>query len=505
MSFSVNPLSVCRIVDPRVNFSNEREYAVVSGGNQVSWKPFSTTSFSQSSFSFSCPPPNPGIAIDPRIYIQVPLTVTFTGTQSNVGLNLLQQGHDAFRAYPISSVCTTLQARINNSSASINLSDIIPYITRYNTPQKIREFNYSTCPCMPDYYQLYDDARGTVRNSLGTFGDNSWETARGAFPMSNVINTPIAAQLSAVITEPVFLSPFLFGKGSELRNGFIGCQTMDFQWTFSSNLARIWSHSNAGGGTLLTINPIFSAPQMLFNYISPRLLEPIPRSISYNYMIIDRFPTDNGIDMTFGQSITYVSNNIQMNTIPRRIYLFARKQNRLLTASDTDTFAAIENVSINYNNFSGLLSSATQADLYNISKKNGCNLSYPEWTGGSTIGAGVGLPAIFDNAVPATGATYQGLVGSILCLDWGIDIGLDDQIGRSHSKRMASPGIGAKHSNCGNTLKLSLLNHSSNIMAAAVNNCGYSKKMKDTWAIRSQASHWEEGSTTKWMLAVQAA
>ena len=79
------------------------------------------------------------------------------------------------------------------------------------------------------------------------------------------------------------------------------------------------------------------------------------------------------------------------------------------------------------------------------------------------------------------------------------------QSGQSHSKRMASLGIEAKNSNCGNTLKLSLLNHSSNIMAAAVNNCGYSKKMKDTWAIRSQASLWEEGSTTKWILAASAA
>jgi hypothetical protein len=433
MSLSVAPLKTCRVVDPRVNFSNERSYAVVSGGNQVSWKPFTTNSFSTSAFNFSCPPPNPSIVTDARVYLSVPVTLNFTGTSPGVGFNLLQDGFDAFRAYPLSSICTTLTVTINNSSASINLSDIIPYITRYNTDHKIREYNYSLCPCMQDYFQIYGDGAGSVRNSLSSFISNSWETARGAFPMSNVVNTPVSATVSAVITEPIFLSPFLFGKGSDLRNGFIGVQSMNFQFTFANGVAlqRIWSHDPSSGSTITNIDVNFDMPVLLFNYITPKLLEPIPREISYGYFSIDRFPTDGMATLSFGGSATINSNNIQLNTIPRRIYLFARKRNMDLTITDTDTFAAIESVSINYNNFSGLLSSATQADLYNISKKNGCNLSWPEWSGSAagvaTIpqAGGSGMSAVFDNT-GATGATYVGLVGSILCIDMGIDIGLDD-------------------------------------------------------------------------------
>src|SRR5580704_578808 len=102
MSFALNPLKTIRVVDPRVNFANEREYAVLSGGNQVSWKPFMSTSYSNSSFNFSCPPPNPGISIDPKLYINVPVTINFAGVNTNAGLNLLIDGDDAFRAYPIS-------------------------------------------------------------------------------------------------------------------------------------------------------------------------------------------------------------------------------------------------------------------------------------------------------------------------------------------------------------------------------------------------------------------
>jgi hypothetical protein len=56
MSFAVNPLHTIRVLDPRINFGNPRQYAVVSGGTQVSWKPFMSTSYSNSSFNFSCPP-----------------------------------------------------------------------------------------------------------------------------------------------------------------------------------------------------------------------------------------------------------------------------------------------------------------------------------------------------------------------------------------------------------------------------------------------------------------
>jgi hypothetical protein len=82
------------------------------------------------------------------------------------------------------------------------------------------------------------------------------------------------------------------------------------------------------------------------------------------------------------------------------------------------------------------LASATQEDLYNISKKNGCDLSYAEWAGGLFTNAPggadnshtAGVSGFFSNDAVAApnGFVPTGLVGSVLCLDWGIDIGLDD-------------------------------------------------------------------------------
>ena len=63
------------------------------------------------------------------------------------------------------------------------------------------------------------------------------------------------------------------------------------------------------------------------------------------------------------------------------------------TIQDTDSFFTINSISVNLNNQSGLLSSATQHDLWRISLDNGLQMSWPEWSGKtfvSNISSGVG-------------------------------------------------------------------------------------------------------------------
>lgn len=444
MSLALNPLQPVRICDPRIDFSgpeHHRMYGVTSGGQQVSWKPYTSTSYSNTAFNFSAPPPSPLIAIDPKFYISVPVTITFTGTTTNPSGCLLNNGFDSFRAFPLSNIIQTLTVRMNNSAASINLADTITALMRYNTTHNIKEYDYSLCPTMQDYFQEYSSGAGTNRNPLDFYSGNSYETTRGAFPyvaVNNDVNatpaTPFTAKVSAVITEPIFLSPFLFGKGSSSKNGFIGVQTLDFQFVLGSRLERIWSHDPSGGSTITNYNVEFGQPALLFNYITPKMLEPIPKSLSYSYMVIDRYPTDNNAAVASNTTVSISSNNIQLNSIPRRVYIYCRKRNADLYATDTDTFLALNSININYNNQSGLLSSASAQDLYNISKRNGVNMSWPEWSGsafstaaitGAPLQSQQGVPVLFDST-GTSGTKRRGLVGSVLALDFGVDIGLDD-------------------------------------------------------------------------------
>lgn len=426
MSYAVEKLNTVRVLDPLVNVSQERVYAVLSGGSRISWKPFTTNSFDNTSFQFSCPPPSPNIFIDRKIYLKVDVTLDFTGTinPATPGGGILQAGVDAFRAYPLSSNMSVLTVTINNTAVSVNMSDTIRALLHFHNDVNQRNQELSLTPSMQDQSQNYVDLQGAVRNPLGLYGDSSSgaDEARGGFICSNYVpgvNPGVGADtatVTATLCEPLFLSPFLYGAGND--SAFLGVQTMDFNINWNGGqLARMWSHmvlpANQNPATLNPPTITFNNPVLLFKYITPSLLQRLPRSISYPYFSVDRYPTLAAAPLAPNASIQLQSNNIQLKSIPRKIYFFARRPNNNETFLTTDTYFGIQNVSVNWNNESGLLSSATQHDLYNISKRNGVDLSWSQWAGNYSY-------------APQTPLNNQriGLVGSILCLAMGTDIAL---------------------------------------------------------------------------------
>ncbi|MFM7983669.1 MAG: major capsid protein V20 domain-containing protein, partial [Candidatus Fonsibacter sp.] len=64
------------------------------------------------------------------------------------------------------------------------------------------------------------------------------------------------------------------------------------------------------------------------------------------------------------QARTLYSSSIQLTCIPDKIVVCVRKNIGGLTCADTDNYATIKNISINFNNQAGLLSSMTPAQLY---------------------------------------------------------------------------------------------------------------------------------------------
>lgn len=78
--------------------------------------------------------------------------------------------------------------------------------------------------------------------------------------------------------------------------------------------------------------------------------------------------------------------------------------------SNTDTFMAINNVNIQFNNRSGIMSTASQEQLYQMAVKNHCNMSWQEWSG---------YPQY--SASNAYGTSYN-TVGSVCCFEFGTDI-----------------------------------------------------------------------------------
>lgn len=433
MSNSQIPLHVIKVFTPVLDFTGQREYAALEGGSMISWKPFTTTSISNSSVQFTSPPPNPQIVIDRKMYMQLPVRLVFNCDTPNAN-NILRQGFDAPRAFPLNTCLNTVTMNINNVSITQNSADIIQALLRYNTSETVKERDYSGTPSMLDQSQEYSELIGSVRNPLGSYEESNEGSVmgRGGFQFKIVLNTPTKAVVDLVVWEPLLISPLYFGRGN--AQGF-SCNTLDWNFTFIGNVAnRMWSHcdsniSNDAPGPITSslfgfnnfanlYNAPFSytnnIPILLFKYITPSLLTHIPNRQILPYFRIERYPSDFS-EVAPDTTAVLASNNIQLQVIPRRMYIYIRETNAELYSSPTktDTYFSIESLSLNFNNFSGLLSSATKWDLYNISMKNHCNMSWSQWSGNKMYKNGS-----FNETINGP--------GSVLCLQFGDDIPLSD-------------------------------------------------------------------------------
>jgi len=83
-----------------------------------------------------------------------------------------------------------------------------------------------------------------------------------------------------------------------------------------------------------------------------------------------------GINQTANVSM----NNIVVGQVPSKMYVFARKKNASKTYNDADGFAVIESLNFTMGTRSGILSSATQQQLYNLSVANGLEMSWHQFS-----------------------------------------------------------------------------------------------------------------------------
>lgn len=411
MSRAVDSIETVKILDPVTRIEAKRTYGVLLGGQRVQEKVEQTQDYSNSQFGFTINPPSRKTIVDRNIRVSVPVTIDFTGT-SAAGARLLNTDLDAFRANPLASITETLAASINGQTVSAQIGDIKDPLLRYNNGLDQRQLDYSTSPAMQDHYQRYDQHVGTSKNPLAGFG-NGFEVPRGAFQYEVFTNTSTTAQIQATLVEPLFLSPFVFGH--ENRSGFTNVYQMSFTWNLSGNLGRIWSHATTSPvtSTIATITVTIGRPSLLVKYITPRMSQSIPKSISYPLYNVVHHPTMSSFSVAPNASDSITSQSIQLNTVPRRMYLCVRKRKQDRTFLDADAYCGIDSINVEYNNQAGLLSTATRQDLYRMSVRNGYNGSYQEWSGDVTYDAS-------GDADPVG----VGLSGSVACIEFGTDIAL---------------------------------------------------------------------------------
>lgn len=263
-------------------------------------------------------------------------------------------------------------------------------------------------------------------------------------------------------TEKLLLPPFIFGDGFELSTGLFGVQNFQVQMNLASSPARAiriadtyigravgtartvttftpaWSTS-----TTLTYSPFPIAPALSVQFLTPALDVPLPPKSIVPYMEFPRYVTNLTMTQasTLGATVptsqggrtgatSYSSNTITLPNIPDLIMVYAKPSTVGATIGTaalytgqlpvgvwdscmSDFTLPISAISINFDNFSGLLASHTQYELYKMSVNNGLDMDFSTWSGES-------------KRVPAsgTGTPYVALCGGPLVLRPGRDFAL---------------------------------------------------------------------------------
>jgi len=444
-----------RIVQPQAR------YAVDKGALSLTNAPFNAISASASQFTFNVNVPSQNVfldrAVDWSANCLLALSVQINSLVSPYVLDqpVLSFGKDcALAPFPLNSLTATMTATINDTSVVINTDTVLKEVLRLTDYKKNRLVR--TCPTMLDKYGSYNDAYLAVNSPLASYLDatESAEVPNGAWwniqfcdstgavlsgngtyivslqaykyvdgiPVRDTAvfagdNTyPLFVQFFS--TEKLVLAPFIFADSKEYDTGLFGINNIQIVMNLKSGdgVSRIIRYTTGNGRTIASCQlsnyavsgSPFQNARLNCQFLTPSLDIPLPPKSSVPYLEFPRYISNNYSALTAGNVVVLSSQTIVLPQIPDMLIIYCKPQ-VYVDASEADFYLPITGININFDNFSGLLSSHTAEELYRMAIHNGLEMDWNEWRGRARSGR--------------TGKNIQ-TVGGFLVLKPGQDITL---------------------------------------------------------------------------------
>ena len=435
-------IETAAVFDPRI-VQKRPAYAVNKGALSVTNAPFNAISASASQMTFNVYVPSENVYVDRAVEwssdIYLSAVVAPGTTPQAVGAPVLPLGQAAALApFPLNSLCATLTATINDTVATINSQDVLQPVLRMTDYKENRL--QRTCPTMLDTYLQYSDAEGCIQNPLagyesatahdivpnGAFpyveftdaAGNALGTATPAFAGANynavngipvvrsdAASGPWTIYLRVRSTEKLVLSPFVFADSHEHDVGLFGINNIQIVANFQSP-ARLLRYnpnravlSNVQFQTVAFRNAVLNC-----QFLTPSLSVDLPPKSVVPYMEFPRYISQPSAAIAAGAKDQIVSQTITLPQIPDFLMVYVKPvavQGSTVNPADAkfaDAFLPVATafdgvrapLSVQFDNFSGLLSSHTSEELYAMAINNGLEMNWEEWSGRSvSVGASV--------------------------------------------------------------------------------------------------------------------
>jgi hypothetical protein len=442
------------VTDSRIaDLTPEIVYSVFNGSQQNTYQAFPFNSSSNSSLTSNIQIPSESICSDARVLLQSDLNLTINCANVPTGSSAFQYGlTDSLNSYPLQSLFTTASLTVNNATSSTNYKDVMPFVKLLEDKSSLDKANSTSPDFVNETWGSYADAVLANSNPMGNLNDMAYDNARipnGSYPATITINRYVAGVLTdnspistganntwviyvtfRGLTEPFLcLSPFI--NNSFNRAGLIGLNNIAMTMNIDSACSKVWTTGNCSAGatgwnsyiTSISLgNPSsnslgFTNSKLLFNFLTLSDLQysQISTKSVTNYTSYDRYisPASNSPTMaanTGGYNVTF--QNIQLSQVPSMMVFALRVPMSSQNWSYTDGFLSVGQVSITFNNQSGLIASANTANIYNMSKANGSQQSYNSFRGQA-------------NAIQAGVAVTVPTLGSMVIVDCAKDLSLN--------------------------------------------------------------------------------
>jgi hypothetical protein len=184
--------------------------------------------------------------------------------------------------------------------------------------------------------------------------------------------------------------------------------------------------SAAGGAKVVTLVSLntnataastsapFGNPTINIQYLTPALDVPLPAKSIVPYQDYPRYisqPSAQTLSVQVPGDVnntTLSSQTITLPAIPDLLMIYVRDSTTpQASLSNTlgDSLLTIAGISLNFDNFAGLLSSHTQQQLYRMSQQNGLEMDYSTWRGFASSEIGSNVTVTTATVTTTTGAT----------------------------------------------------------------------------------------------------
>lgn len=414
------------LLDERVNVDSSDCYVIEKPASYVRYYQDVSSNVSNSSIHFSIVPPSAGVCVSKRILVEMDAILRLNvsnGTGGNArfhptsdigGVTHYNAGITALRSFPLHSILESISMTLNQTTITMNPSEIIHALGRTGFTKEWMDDQ--PAPTQPDTtcdYTLPYSAAGAVfgstdaRNPFNAMTANGAQACRGAWRPLPIVtaqldnwNPEIADGAAGDVyyrfrwTEALMLSPLLFKRLWQEQPAFSGltniditlnlgdlsrmfCLALPTDWTLNSAAASIdgTTITTPGGG----VGPARQAPQAHLCYLTPSVIQELPRVRHFPYYEVNRYPSPASGPVAAFASNAHSLNNIQLSSVPKRVLVFLKRQRRDETIETSDVFARIDGIRVNFNNKNALLGSANAYDLWRMSRRNGLNATWSEY------------------------------------------------------------------------------------------------------------------------------